>query len=319
MSAVGLVLGGGGITGAAFEIASLMALELATGWSPHDAEVIVGTSSGAFVASLARHGRLDLDALVLPTDEREAVARRIRERVYLNRPGVHPTTWLRHGLLAGLRNPGLTMLLGSPARYDTAGIADWVREQVGEDSDGWPDRPTVVVAYDVAAKRRIAFGTVGAPEAGLAEAVAASSAIPVLFRPCRIDDRLYVDGGIVSGTNADLVLGSEAPLDLVLALAPMASELERRGAWFHERMFDRVGRKYLEEEVAMIRSAWPHCEVVVITPTAATLAAMRPNPMEAEAAVPTFVRALRGMKRVLTHPDVWRPIERHLKGVPAPR
>ena len=34
------MLGGGGITGASFEMATLMALELATGWSPDDAEVL---------------------------------------------------------------------------------------------------------------------------------------------------------------------------------------------------------------------------------------------------------------------------------------
>jgi NTE family protein len=49
VSKVGLVLGGGGITGAAYEMATLMSLQLATGWNPDDAEVVVGTSSGSLI------------------------------------------------------------------------------------------------------------------------------------------------------------------------------------------------------------------------------------------------------------------------------
>ncbi|MDX1448744.1 MAG: mycothiol synthase [Acidimicrobiia bacterium] len=40
MSSVGIVLGGGGVTGASYEMAALMALELATGWDPARADVI---------------------------------------------------------------------------------------------------------------------------------------------------------------------------------------------------------------------------------------------------------------------------------------
>jgi NTE family protein len=312
MNAVGLVLGGGGITGAAYEMATLMAIEMATGWDPNQAEVVIGTSSGAFVGALVRHNRLDLDSLVQPSDDPDKVAERIKERIYNRKPGVRVRTWLRHGLLPGVRRPGLTLLLGSPAAYDTAGLGAWVAEELGEAAETWPTLPTVVVAYDVAGRNRVAFGTKGAPEVGIAEAVAASTAIPVLFRPRVIEGRHYVDGGVVSGTHADLVLGSPKELDLVLVIAPMAAEEDRRGAWAHERLFDKVGRRTLDEEVRLIKGTWPDCDVLILRPTPQILASMRPNMMEADLAVSTFVRTLTAMKRTLAEKETWSVLSRHL-------
>ncbi|MGH8874787.1 MAG: patatin-like phospholipase family protein [Acidimicrobiia bacterium] len=311
-SRVGLVVGGAGITGASYEMAALMAIEMATGWNPATADVVVGTSAGAFVGANLRSGRLTLDSLVLPTDSRQDVAARIRDRLYTRRPGVEVGRWVRNGLLPGIRRPGVTLLLASPAPFDARGIARWLREQIGPLADAWPDRPTVAVGYDLAARKRVAFGTEAAPDVPLAEAVAASSAIPLLFRPYELEGRLYVDGGIVSGTHADLVLGYPEPLDLVLVLAPMAVHEEREGAWFHERMFDRVGRTALEEEIRLIEDAWPQTEVLVLRPAPAVLSAMRPNPMDAGAAVPSFIRALSSLKRTLARPEIWDVLERHL-------
>ena len=306
-------MGGGGITGAAFEMATLMAIRLATGWDPNQSEVVVGTSAGSFVAALVRSNRLDLDSLVLPDDSRESVATRISERTFSRKVGLNLGRWLRHGLIPGVTKPGLTMLLGSPAAFEAGGVADWVHEAIGLAGDGWPDKPTVIVAYDVSRRRRVAFGTDQAPDVSLADAVAASSAIPVVFQPYQIGDRVYVDGGIVSGTHADLVLGNDRPLDLVLVLAPMAAHEERDGAWFHERMFDRVGRRLLDEELVSIQRQWPDTELLVLRPPPAVLQAMRPNPMDAKAAVPSFVRTLLVMKRILAQPDVWAVVDRHLR------
>ena len=315
MRRVGLVLGGGGITGAAYEMAALMAIRIATGWEPNDSQVLVGTSSGAYVAALVRNDALDLDSLVLRDDDRTAVAQRIRSHVFNADPGVAVGKWLRYGIAPGIRRPGLTMFLGSPARYDAAGLSNWVTSQIGQAAAGsWPDRPTAVVAYDLRSRTRTAFGTEGAPEAALADAVAASSAIPLFFRPYSVGDGLYVDGGVASGTHADLVLGSDQPLDLILVIAPLAAEVQRKRAMFHEKMFDRVGQRSLQEEIKIIKSAWPDCDVVTLSPSPSVQNAMRPNPMDPSRAVATFMRTLISMKRTLARPEVWERLSDHLIG-----
>lgn len=314
VSRVGLVLGGGGITGAAYEMAALMALEQATGWDPNNAEVIVGTSSGAFVAALVRHDVLNLDSLVLHGDDREAVANRIRSHVYAKGPRTGVGRWLRHGIAPGLLRPGLTLFLGSPAPYHALGIAEWVTTHIGPEAAAtWPRRPTAIVAHDLAARRRTVFGTAAAPDLGISDAVAASSAVPLIFRPYSIDSRLYVDGGVSSGTHADLVLGSPQPLDLVLVIAPLASEVPRKRARFYERVLDRVGTNALVEELALVEEAWPECEIVVLTPSPSVQNASRPNPMDPTRSVATFIRTLIAMKRTLSRPDIWGPLAEHLR------
>jgi NTE family protein len=315
VSRVGLVLGGGGVTGAAYEIAALMALRMATNWDPNQAEVVVGTSSGAFVTSLVRHNALTLDCLVLPSDDREDVADRIRTHVYSKDASASVSKWLRYGIVPGVKNPGLTMFLGSPARFSASGIGDWVTTHIGESaSRSWPARPTAIVAYDLRKGSRAVFGTEAAPDVGIADAVAASSAVPLVFRPYEISGDLYVDGGVTSGTHADLVLGHPKPLDLVLVVAPMAAQVQRQRALFHEKMFDRVGLRSLAAEIELIKSAWPDADVVTLYPSPSVQNAMRPNPMDASRSVATFMRTLIAMKRTLARPDIWGKLREHLGG-----
>lgn len=313
VSRVGLVLGGGGITGAAYEIAALMSLRLATDWDPNEADVVVGTSSGAFVAALVRNDALTLDSLVLTHDDRSDVTDRIRRHVYTKGNGVGMGKWLRYGIVPGVKRPGLTMFLGSPAPFVASGIADWVTMHIGEDAAAsWPSGDTAIVAYDIRKGSRVVFGTEGAPDVAMADAVAASSAVPLVFRPYSIADDLYVDGGVASGTHADVVLGHDEPLDLVLVIAPMAAEVNRQRAMFHEKMFDRVGVHSLTQEIEMIKGTWPHCDVVTLSPSPSVQNAMRPNPMDTSKAVATFMRTLISMKRTLAHSDVWGRLSRHL-------
>jgi hypothetical protein len=92
----------------------------------------------------------------------------------------------------------------------------------------------------------------------------------------------------------------------------MAAETQRKRARFHEKMFDRVGTRALRDEIDLIEEAWPQCDVLVLSPPPSVQNASRPNPMDPERSVPTFMRTLISMKRTLSQPEVWARLEEHL-------
>ena len=314
MSKVGLVLGGGGITGAAFQFGALLTLQLATGWNPNEAEVVIGTSCGALTGAMVRGDQLNLRTFVGEAGSRDDVAEALRERVFQRSRPSGVVRWLRRGVLPGLRRPDLNLVLGSPAIYSTIGLAEWVDDALGSLATSWPEHPTVIVAFDLNERERAPFGTEAAPPAQLRNAVAASAAVPGIFQPIRIRDTWYADGGLASGTSVDLVLGADEPLDLILVVAPLAASERRPGARFYEDIFDRFGRTALEAEVTLVKEHWPDTDVLVIRPDQRVLAVARPNPMSTDAAVPVFLRTIRSMKHELAAPATWSLLEKHLVG-----
>ena len=312
MSSVGLVLGGGGITGAAFHFGSLLALRMATGWEPNDADVIVGTSSGAFAAAMVRGGHLEIQTLVGDAHDREEVAARLASYIYRRTRPKGLTRWVRRGLIPGITKPNLELTLGSPALHTTQGIVDWVSDTLGPLAETWPEKPTVIVGFDLQSRKRVPFGTEGAPPVALKDAVAASTAVPFVFEPVKLNDKWYADGGIASGTSADFLLANPDPLDLVIVVDPLAAEEARPGARIIDGIFDRVGRSALGGELDVIRETWPETDVVVLRPDPRVLAAARPNPLSVKAAVPTFLRTLMSMRDELAHPEIWEILEKHL-------
>jgi len=312
VSTVGLVLGGGGITGAAFDFGALLAIEMATGWNASSADVVIGTSSGAFVAAMARADALHLDSFAGTGETQAEIHDWLSDHLYRRGAPRGLLRWVSKGLLPALRKPDLYAALGSPSLYRTDGLTEWVTDAAGDLASTWPELPTAIVAYDLEARSRVPFGTDAAPEVGLAIAVAASSAVPFVYEPVQIDGRWYADGGLASGTSADLLLAYREPLDLVLVIAPMAATAPRRGARFYEDAFDRAGRRALALELAKIRSTWPDSEILVLRPDERVLDIARPNPMSVRAAIPSFLMTLRSMRSELAHPSVWRVLSRHL-------
>lgn len=312
MSSVGLVLGGGGITGAAYHFGTLLAIQMATGWDPDDAEVIIGTSSGSFAGAMVRGHALSLDTLVGPSGSVDEAAEWLRSRLYQRATPGGMLRWVRRGLLPGITRPNLNLVLGSPALYKTAGIEEWVTGTLGRLGETWPDKPTVIIGFDLDTRERVAFGTEAAPEVPLCQAVAASSAVPFVYEPVRIDGRWYVDGGVASGTNADLLLAHPEPLDLIIVVAPMAASESRPGSRFYEDLFDRAGRTALAGELDLIRSTWPDADLLVLRPDDRVLEESRPNPMSVEAAIPSFLVTLRSMRDELAHSSTWDLLEKHL-------
>jgi len=203
-----LVLGGGGITGIAWELGMITGLRRA-GVDLTGAEVIVGTSAGAYVGALIATG-VDLD---------EAVTDAARVELELS-PRID----------AGLIAQGFAVL-GDPAlgpRQIRARLGALARRApVGDDAvhvdrfaanlpvHAWPVDPRLVItAVDTGT------GDLTAWDAGdrvpLPAAVAASCALPGVFPPVRIGDGYFMDGGVRSVTNADLARGADA----VVILAP---------------------------------------------------------------------------------------------------
>ncbi len=305
-------MGGGGITGAAFHFGTLLSLEMATGWDPNDSEVIIGTSSGSFVSAMIRGGALNLETFTGTGGSADEIKDFLSAYLYTRGRPRGGLRWVRRGLVPSLRRPSLHAVLGSPGVFNTDGLQRWVHDGIGPLADSWPDQPTAIVAFDLASRERVAFGTESAPDVSMADAVAASSAVPFVYEPVAIDGHWYADGGIASGTSLDLILGHPEPLDLIIVVAPFAATAPRSHGRIYEDMFDRVGRKALSSELALVKETWPDTDVVVLRPNDTVLDVARPNPMSAAAAVPTFLATLRSMQRQLARRSVWSVIEQHL-------
>lgn len=205
-----LVLGGGGITGVAWELGLLHELRR-LGTDLTTADLIVGTSAGAYVGALIASG-IDLDTAI-------ADVRTIEIELS---PRIDP------GLLAqgfalltdtSLAPRQLRAKLGALARSAPLGdnAAHVARFAKTLPEHGWPTVPRLIVtAIDTDTGELAAWDeTARVP---LPAAVAASCALPGVFPPVRVGDGYYMDGGVRSVTNADLAAGADA----VIVIAPTA-------------------------------------------------------------------------------------------------
>ncbi len=328
MTSIGLVLGAGGVVGAAFHAGALAALADAAGWDARTAGLLVGTSAGSGVSASLRIGfsPADLHARAIGqplSAEGQALGASIAvgqvqipaapdfDPRSLLRPAAPQLTAaaflapgpIRPGLLAGWLPRGTvsTAFLGERIRA----LADQ-RHDVGGWSDArWPDQPTWICATRLRDGKRVVFGRDDV-DTDIGTAVQASSAVPGFFAPVRIGAHDYVDGGAFSPTNADLV--ARLRFDLVVVISPMSAVRAALGpslgfSWSDGigsvaadaigRSLDLGGRRVnaltLAREVKAIREAGT--PVLVIQPTAADLDVMRGNPLDNSLAAPVAHQA----------------------------
>lgn len=255
MSRIGLVLGGGGLTGTAFHAGVLTALA-AAGWDARDAEVIVGTSAGSTSAALLRAGFPPADYVGRVAGQPvSAEAERVLEKIgRIPQPPRRPR-WERRPAAPEL----LRRMARSPWRYPwgtllaaalPAGTVDvaQVSPGFGPLFDRWPDRPMWISTVRLTDGERVLFGRDA--EATVAEAVAASCAIPGYFMPIRIAGVPYVDGGAHSIHSADAV--TSLGLDLVIVSAPLATS--DPAALEVGNVPRVVVRRQLDREIARLRA-----------------------------------------------------------------
>jgi NTE family protein len=232
------VLGGGGVTGIAWEIGVIAGLA-ERGVDLTAAEVVVGTSAGSVVgaqiSTRAPIEELYAEQLAEPagmTTSRIGAAALARFVIAAAWPGRAQSgrAWLGRSALAAPAPPEAehrrffeSILAGRP----------------------WPENRLLVTAVDAQTGESRVFDRDSG--VGLVDAVAASCAVPLVFPPITINGHRYVDGGVRSVVNADLATGC----DRVVVIAPVP---------FGFRPSQRVKRQ--------LRSLGAGVRTVVVTPDA---------------------------------------------------
>jgi len=289
----GLVLGAGGVLGAAWMIGALAALPEARGWSAGEAEVIVGTSAGSVLTALLSSG-VGVPTLVAhqrgerqPVDDPGAGIEFDHDRASGGalpprpRLGIGSTHLVANAVLHPRRLPLLAALSGllPHGRGTLAPIGELVRAAAGEEAP-WPTAPqALIVAMDYDRGRRVAFGRPGAPPASLPDAVMASCSIPGWYAPMVIGGRRYVDGGTCSPTSLDLLASYR--LDEVVVLAPLVSfDFDDPGSLVGkvERRFRRAMTRRVLHESSKVRRGGT--QVTVLGPGREDLEAIGVNLMD---------------------------------------
>ncbi len=293
---VGLVLGAGGLTGHAYHVGVLGAVEDVLGIDVRDADVIAGTSAGAGVGALLRAGLSVADlraraegrslsahgqalAAGLPASERDPLP---PFRWPSGRPRPGAPTLIRAGLSRPWQLRVGHVLAGAMPEGRVSGAPFQALHDHFHCGRRWPDRPLWITAVRVRDGARVVFGRDPSPSPSVGTAVAASSAIPGYFTPVEIEGERYVDGGAHSPTQPHLVGGLD--LDVIVVSSPMSARPGRAMAGatgWHPRL---VGRPWhhvrLGRELAALRRRSPDARILVFEPTPADLAVMGRSAMD---------------------------------------
>ncbi len=203
-----LVLGGGGITGIAWMMGVLKGL-LDSGVDISDAGTVLGTSAGSVCGTLLLSrdpdelfdeqaklsdkelgGSFSAAAMVRALPQMVSTGGPIERRRKIGQLSMHAHQW---------RGPDRVELIRA-----RLGVQDWPK-----------GRDLRITAMNAETGELVIFTADSGVD--LVRAVAASCAVPMVWPPVEIDGQHYVDGGVRSPTNIDLV----KDVDALLVLSPL--------------------------------------------------------------------------------------------------
>jgi NTE family protein len=227
-----LVLAGGGLLGAVYEIGALRAIDdLLVDRTVNDFDLYIGTSAGAIVASLLASG-------FSPEQMFQGIAGAVPDLKPIERGhlfNLNHRDLLRGGLtlprgLAGegiyhlrhLREVTLLDLFWSAVQilpsgvYDSSALERYMRTLLaaagGTDNFDELRRELYVIATELDTGERAIFRTGADCRVPISTAVAASAAMPMVYKPVRICGIDYVDGGLRGNASLDLAIENGATL-----------------------------------------------------------------------------------------------------------
>jgi NTE family protein len=303
-SRTALVLGGGGFTGGVYEIGALRALDLlAVNRTVNEFDVYVGTSAGSFVASLVANG-VTPEEMMRVVNQQVPTPFRDVDRGTLMR--ANALEFVQSAALLPLRMLGLARTvvgqLGSMSfidlavavaealpsgLYDGGGIQQYLEAVLGD-----PDRVNdfrllendlYLTATDLDTCERIVLGGPDWDDVPISQAVAASTALPMVYKPVDIKGHHLVDGGIRSTTNVDIAVEAGAKFVIVVnPLVPYVNDFQKviptmlgsrvrrvRDMGFPQigyQAFKLLAHQRLHEAVQHWRERYPGVDIILIEP-----------------------------------------------------
>jgi predicted acylesterase/phospholipase RssA len=234
-----LVLAGGGLTGAVYEIGALRAIDdLLIDRTVNDFDIFIGTSAGALINAFIANGISPEQMLrVLDGTSKEAKPIQTEHIFNLNReyylkwglrvPKKLLKAWSHY--LRYIQDMTFFDLVWSLSEalpsgfYDSLGLHKFVSETLN--SLGHPNnfdecpRDLYIIATDLDSGERAIFGREYSDEIPISLAVAASSALPMVYKPVRIGNHEYIDGGLRGTASLDLAI--EKGATLVVCINPL--------------------------------------------------------------------------------------------------
>ncbi|QQR91973.1 MAG: patatin-like phospholipase family protein [Myxococcales bacterium] len=190
-------VGSGGATKGIAHLGALKALE-ELGLKP---DIYVGTSAGAIVSAFAAQNFCAdqmVDWMRLPW-RRQHSKGALKSRYFIGWP-----------TLEQLKNPGYL----SSGLLSIDRLEQFLARRLPINDFRRLDKTLIVTAADVDQSKRVVFGRGYRDDVPISQALAASSCVPVLFRPYKIGDRFYMDGEVVRTLSVDLAV--EAGADVVV-------------------------------------------------------------------------------------------------------
>lgn len=244
-----LILAGGGIMGAAYEIGCLTALDrlFAPGFSTRRFDMYVGVSAGSIIATLVANRITPATLFTSINNEENRVFNWRRSDIYkVDSREIVSSLWqvlrnLFHILRKYRRNGwqySLSDLVYIVQEQFPAGLFSlepmerYLRQSFRQegilDDFNLLKTELYIPAYDLDSGQRTVFGSEGWRDLRISQAITASCAIPYFFRPHRVGERSYVDGSVGRVSHIDIAIARGAKLIVVVnPRVPMLNDRER--------------------------------------------------------------------------------------------
>lgn len=294
-STTALVLAGGGVTGAVYEIGALRALnDTLVNFSVNDFDIFVGTSAGSLVASYVANG-------MSPREMMRHLERPVNGLAPLNMNDLFTLDAL-NVLQRSLRLPEalLNLLRRAVVSMGRISLLDVIEMMSMAIPSGLYDGRALerylaatltapgmtnqfadlkarlaIIATDLDTGERVIFGEPPLDQVPISWAVAASSALPLVYRPVRIGDHDYIDGGIRGTASIDLAI--ERGANLIICVNPLVPyDHIHFGKHTHVRdlgasgvanqVFRTVFYAGLHYHIKQLQRRYPDVDIVLIEP-----------------------------------------------------